>query len=260
MKYKRLQVVAASLVAGLSLLALSALPVSAQTATSTTGNAARLSRLIGLADKAIEQRIASLNALSTRLQSLQKISDSNKSDLSTMIQSSLTDMNALKAKIDSDTDLATLRTDVKSITGSYRIYVLVVPRGYIFAAADRIMYIGDLMNALAGKLQGRIASAQSAGKDVSSLQSALTDLNAKVSDANAQAQAAVSEVASLAPDQGDQTKLAANDQALKDARSKIKTANADLIAARKDAAAIAKGLRAFGPIGTPPAQSSTPGQ
>ena len=66
----------------------------------------------------------------------------------------------------------------------------------------------------------------------------MADINVKITDAGTQANAAISLVSGLQPDQGATTTLKANTAALKDAQSKIKTATADLVAARKDATTI----------------------
>jgi hypothetical protein len=72
-------------------------------------------------------------------------------------------------------------------------------------------------------------------------------MTAKVTDANTQASAAVSEIANLEPDNGNTTIAASNTAALKDARSKIGVATKDLVAARADIATIVKGVKGTGP-------------
>lgn len=258
-----------SLAASISLVAsFSALPALAQTGaagSATPGGVSgaaqtqRIQLIKTRAGEEIDRRITALNTLTTRIGYLKRVSDAVKSSISSTAQTQITELTALKAKIDADTDLATLRTDVKSITASYRIFVLVIPQGHLLAAADRINTIADSLTAIGGKLQTRISDAQSAGHDVSALQTALTDFNAKVADAKTQAAAAISAITGLTPDQGDKTKLQANQAALKNARALIKTATQDLDAARKDARTIMQGLKAFGATtGTPPAGATPP--
>lgn len=244
-----------ALALGLIIAAQGILPASAQTSSGTnytspvsppTKPTPRMTRLVGKADQEIQRRIDGLNKLLSRIQGMQKITDADKTVLTNNVQGQITDMTNLKSKIDADTDLQTLISDVKSITKSYRIYALVIPQGAIIAAADRVKNIADIMSTLGGKLQTRIASAQSAGRDVAALQSALSDFNAKIADAQAQAQAALSEIAGLAPDQGNQSVMQSNKAALQDAKKKIQAAQQDFVAARKDAVAIVKGLKAFG--------------
>jgi chromosome segregation ATPase len=219
-------------------------------------NTASTSTIATRSDQEITQRIGSLNSLLTRIGEMQKVSSSSKDQLSATIQAQVTDLTNLKTQIANDSNsTSSLRTDFQSITKSYRIYALVVPQGTITAAADRVMTIASTTDTLAGILQTRISEAQTTGNDVSALQASLSDMNAKTTDANAQAQAALNEISPLAPDNGSSTQMKANTATLKDARAKIATAQKDLIAARKDAGTIVKALIA---MDKPATASSTP--
>jgi len=156
-------------------------------------------------------------------------------------------LNALKAKINADTDLETLKGDVKSITDSYRIYALIIPQGGIITAADRIVTISTTMQLIAVKFETRIAAAATAGNDVTALRVVFEEYKAKLADASLQAQAAVNAIVTLVPDNGDAAKKAANTKALKDARAQIVVAQKALQTARKDADKIIialKGMKA----------------
>ena len=219
-------------------------------ASSTTAERAqkvehRMSKAVERGDKEIDRRITALESLSAKINGMTKLSDSDKATLSSQLQTQISAMTALKAKIDADTDATVLKTDIKSITTSYRIFALVIPEGKILVAVDRMGALADKIAAIGVKLQARITAAATAGKDVSALQTALADLNAKVADAKVQYQAAESETASLHPDQGNEATFQANKKVLLDARAKIKAGKADLEAARKDAKTIVKGLKAF---------------
>jgi hypothetical protein len=193
-------------------------------------------------DKEIDRRIAALTDLNTRIQAMQKVTDTFKAGISASITNEINTLTSLKAKIDADTDLTTLKTDIQSITASYRVFALVLPQGRIAAFADREVELVSMMSTLGAKLQARIATAGQGGADVSALTTALTDMAAKLKDAQAQAEAAVTASSSLAPDNGDKTKMAANDAALKTARADLVAAQKDLAAARKDVATIVSGL------------------
>lgn len=206
---------------------------------------AAVTRLIEKGDKAIEARVEALNKLKNRIQEMKLVSADNKASLASQLDNQIASLNTLKAKIDAATDLPTLKEDVKSITGSFRIFALMIPQGRIIAAADRLStVIGDL-TVVANKLQARIAEAQTAGKDVASLTAIMTDLNAKLVDAKTQAEAAVSHSIGLTPDNGDKTILASNKDALKLSHKDIQVGQQDIVAVRKDIEAIRKGLRSF---------------
>jgi hypothetical protein len=207
--------------------------------------ATRIEKGKSRADQEINRRIESLTNLKARINSAKRLSADQKTSLSLTLDAQISTLTSLKAKIDADTDIDTLKTDIKSIAGSYRIFLLILPQGRIAAMADGILTLSDSMTALGTKLQTRITAAQNAGKDVSSLQAALTDFNAKIADAKVQAEGAVSDSASLTPDNGDPAKLAANNQALQNARMKLKAGAQDLRVARQDAKTIIMGLKAF---------------
>ena len=195
------------------------------------------------ADLEIARRTSSLNDLLTRVSDIKNLSDSDKASISAAINAQLSSLATLKTKIDADTDSVTLKTDVQSITGSYRVYALLIPQVRIIAAADRIVTITREMQELGAKLQARITAAQTSGADVTAAITAFTDFNAQIADAQTNAQAAVTAVAALVPDQGDATKMAANTAALKAARAQIVAAQKDVRAAYADSQTIIKAVK-----------------
>ncbi len=247
---------------GSALLAFAQTTTSATMTTTTTGGrnlTQRLQNIVTRADQEINRRITALDNLASKISSMTKISDTEKSNLASSTEAQISEMNVLKAKVSTDSDLTSLKSDVQSIAKSYRIYMLIIPQGTITAAADRVMDVASSVQAIAVKLQSRISEDQSAGKDVTAIQPALSDLNAKVNDAETQAQAATSEVTGLTPDNGNTTQMQANTAALKDARTKIQTAMKDLQTARKDAGTIVQGLKALeGNVSPTTPQTTTP--
>jgi ABC-type transporter Mla subunit MlaD len=196
------------------------------------------------ADQEIDRRIESLQNFSNRVGTM-RMSDADRANLETTMREQIDSLTALKNKIESDTSTSTLKEAVKSITESHRIYALVIPKGSIVAAADRISKVTTQLQLFSTKLATRLTEA-GATHDVSSLTATLSDMNAKIADATAQSQAAVSEVSALVPDNGDATAQAAIKAALQDANKKVHAAEKDLLDARKDAGVIVKGLHAFG--------------
>jgi chromosome segregation ATPase len=195
---------------------------------------------------AIEKRVQSLQNLAARISSMTRLSSDQKASLSASINAEVDALNSLKASIGSDTSTTSLKADVQSITKSMRVYMLVIPQAQIAAAADRLLATAAQFEALSVKLSARIDAAQTAGKDVTALNTALSDMNAKAADAKVQANAAISATVNLKPDNGDASVQASNTAALKDARTKLEAARADLKAAFADAQTIAKGVRGTG--------------
>ena len=205
---------------------------------------AKIGTAKGRADQEVTRRTNSLTDLNTKVQAMTKVSATEKTNVSNLVQAEISSLTALKAKIDADTDLATLKTDIKTITEDYRIYMLVLPQGRMEVAADKIETVTSTYTALAAKLQARVSQAPS-GTDTTQVNASLSDMNAKISDANAKAQAAVTLVANLQPDQGNATVAASNKTALQNARADIKAALADLKTARQDAGSIVKAIESW---------------
>ena len=219
--------------------------VNATGAVKTKAEAALITRGIGRGDKEIDRRVASLNQLVARVGTMVRLTADQKASISTQLQAQVTALTSLKAKIDADSDTATLKADVKSILDSYRVFALVIPQGHIVAASDRMSTIIDSMTTIGAKLQARIAAAKAAGKVTVDAEASLADFSAKLADAKLQAQAAQAGVAALVPDQGDKASADANKAALVKARADIKVGTTDLKAARKDADAILKTIKSF---------------
>jgi septation ring formation regulator EzrA len=178
-----------------------------------------------------------------RINAMKRVSDAFKNDLRANVVAETEKINVLKTRIEASTDGETLKTDVQSITKSYRVFALVMPKANIAAAADKVVTITAMMSEMGAKLQARVQAAAAAGADVTVLQATLTDLAAKITSANAHAQAAVNGTATLTPDEGDKTKMEANLAALKAARTELQAAHQDIVAGRKDIKTIIDGLK-----------------
>jgi hypothetical protein len=205
---------------------------------------ARLTDAKNRADQEITRRMTALTDLNTAVQAMVHVSATEKTSISTEVQTEISSLTSLKSTIDAETVLANLKTDIQSITKDYRIFMLVIPQGRIEVAADKVQTVAAIYTTFATKLQTRISDAPS-GTDTTQATQWLSDMNAKITDANAQAQAAVSLVASLQPDQGSATVAASNETALKSARADIKSALADLKTARQDAGSIVKAIESW---------------
>ena len=220
-----------------------AISVGAVDGTTTTVDPAQTQRMANLVQRAnteINRRLVALNNLTSKVSSLQKVSDGQKTAFVSEIQSNVTDLTTIKTRIDGDTDLETLKTDVQSIVDNYRIFALYIPKIHLLAGADVASDIAGSLGSLTIKLQNKIATDKDAGKDVSSLQASLTDMQNKISDASNQAANITDSVIQLIP-----SGYPGNSVNLSSARDMLKTARSDIQAARQDAQLIITGLKAF---------------
>ncbi len=208
----------------------------------TVALTARIEKGQAKATEEIDRRITALNELNTRIQAMTKVNDQEKANISAFLQSQVGLMASLKAKIVADADIDTLKTDIKSITESYRVFALVMPQGHMIAVTDAIVATSDSLNILAAKLQARI-DAVPAGKDTTTLATLIADMKAKADDSKVQAQAAVNLIAPLTPDNGDKTIMEKNKKAFVDAKAKIKLGSDDIKKSREDAKKIVDMLK-----------------
>jgi hypothetical protein len=212
-------------------------------AATTTRSTTTMDRLSARGNAEITARIESLNKLEVRIQGMKRLTDAQKAYFATTVQTQIASLNDLLTKMKADTSTTTLRTDLKTIAPTYRIYMLVEPQLAILAAADRANTLTGMLATLGTKLDARLAAHPNATASAK-----LTDLKAKIADANIQAQAAIDLVINLRPDQGNQTVMQSNQTALKDARAKIHAANQDIKDAYADAKAIIQTLKASGDV------------
>ena len=212
-----------------------------RTASTTSTTADRLANMQKRGDTEIENRIDNLTKLIARLTSSNNINATQAAAISAELQGEITNLNAIKARIDSATSTAGIQNDLKDVIGGSRVYVLVMPQANITAAADRALNVVTIMNTVLAKLQTRV-SADTLAATSTVVQGYITDAQAKLGDATTQANTAISTVAALTPDNGDKTKQASNLAALKTARTAIQKAQQDIVAARKDIRNITKTL------------------
>jgi hypothetical protein len=201
---------------------------------------ARVKDLDGRGDTEINRRVTALGALTTKINALKVLTAAQKADLVSQINAYVTNLGTLKTKIDGDSDFTTLHTDVQSIIGNYRVFALFMPKINLMISADRASDVADRLTSLATKLSNKIDTAAGAGKDVTALKTALSDMNTKITDAKTQISAAISILVPLDPSgyPGNKTQLQA-------ARTDLKAARTDLFAARTDAKTIIDGLTAL---------------
>ncbi len=200
--------------------------------------------------KEIDSRITALNKLSAKIQGLINITPTNKTALLSGIQTQVNSLTALKNKINADTDVAILKTDVESITKSFRTFALEIPKANILAKIDSHFVDLTMLTSITAALSTDIQTAKTSGKDVAVLLTKLSETDAKIADANLQSNAAIALVTPLIPDVGSSTLLLANKQALLDSYAKYKIAIEDIRIAKKDIKDIVKQLREWNTVVT----------
>ena len=194
-----------------------------------------MTRLKTRATAEITRRVTALNGLITKISAMKRLTSAQQSTFTTGIQGQISSLTSLQTKINGDTDLPTLRTDVQSIVQAYRIFALYMPQVNIMSNADRVLAIVSEMNQVESLLQSRGGSA-----------TLLTDLTAKLADATTQATNALNSVVPLVP-----SGYPSNKTTLESARTMLETARTDLKGALVDITQIRQLLKGTANAPTP---------
>jgi hypothetical protein len=149
-------------------------------ASRTTGTVAAL-RAFG--DCEINRRFVTLTDLSARITASKVMTSSDAAALRGEIGSTRSGLTSLKATIDSETVVASLKLDVVKIAADYRVYLLVVPQVNLVNGADGVLAVQSRFTQVNTNLAARIAAAKAAGKDTTAAQSELDAMNAAVAKA-----------------------------------------------------------------------------
>ena len=115
----------------------------------------------------IDGRLATLKAEGIAIRAAARLTASHKSTLEGILSGSTDGLNTLRAKVQTETTLAAVKDDTRTMVDDYRVYLLVTPQVRLTIVADvEAAAIATLEDAYA-TLSSAIDAAQKAGKDVS---------------------------------------------------------------------------------------------
>jgi len=130
-----------------------------------------------LAAGAITRRVLALRQLQTAAKAIARLSDSDRSALSTQLQGQIDGLTSLNAKIQGDGDEATVRADAGKIISDYRVYVLTIPKARSVVVSDIELTAGDRLSKLADRLQTTI---DASSKETTKAKADLASMRAKL--------------------------------------------------------------------------------
>lgn len=155
-----------------------ALVVVATTGSPAGAQQVRLEASKQLATGAITRRVLALRELSTAAKSIVRLSDADRTALTTQLQDQVNGLSSLNAKIQGDTDEATVRADAGRIVTDYRVYVLTIPKARGLVVSDIELNAADRITKLADRLSNAID--QASGKDTTKAKTDLASLRTKL--------------------------------------------------------------------------------
>lgn len=224
-------------------LPLGAFAQSTSPAPTGANKSSNLAKLNTNCTNSINERLASLNNASARINGLQKLAQNYKSQYLGEINADVSGLQALQTQCSADFNagnVQALRKDYNNVFLQFRIYAVFLPQLWNLIASDTMGVTANKLSDLESKLQKRV---QALGNQ-SNLLSLLSDMQAKISDANAQYSNVENQVSPLTPNSYN-TNPTGTTAILKNARSEIKTGATDLQAAWKDAKQIVQALKAM---------------
>ncbi len=144
----------------------------------------QLPAIIKRSNTMITSRIASLTKLLNRIQNDKRLSASEKTALTTQIQTAINGLNGLKTKIDADKDATTARSDEKSIITNYYVYAAFEPKVRYLIVLNNLQATTNNIQFLVPQLQKLVNTFKSQGKDVTAIQALLDDVSSQLTTIN----------------------------------------------------------------------------
>lgn len=199
--------------------------------------------LRAVGDCEVNRRLTDLRSLSSDVTASKLLTDPHKATLQSTISSDESGLIALKATIDGDTTLATLRADISRIWRDYRVYLLLFRQAYLTRGADGVDASVAHLIQIRTKLNAAIADAKAAGKDTSAAQAQVDAMTTALNNASAAVGGMAAEVLALTPAQynaGQAEPILRSDRAdLAKARNYVRAARDDARAAVRELEALA---------------------
>jgi hypothetical protein len=166
----------AALVAGLAVVGLVGTAGPALAADPVSDLKTAVSNRIDLRLTALSRDLADIGAA-------KNLADGHKATLSTVVNNDVTGLTALKAKVAGESTVAALHDDATSMVNDYRVYTLAGPQ-------VRLTIAGDLESVAIGKAQQAhdklaqlVANAKAGGKDTTTAEADLADMQASIDSA-----------------------------------------------------------------------------
>ncbi len=198
----------------------------------------------------VDRGLAALDVVATRTAADPSLTATEHATVDADVSAARAALNGLKTKVDGETTLAAVRSDVKAARAAAKADPAIV-QAQLLARIDAGTAVIDRINTTVPRLQIRLQKAQTAGKDVSKAQAALTDLQAKAADAGSHLSGLSAAVLS-----GQSGAQANAEAALKVAQGDLAAIRTDVKTIRQSFPAAAGAGKAAGHLQTPP--TSTP--
>jgi len=158
----------------------------------------QLVKILRQGQRLINERLKALNGLNKQINKSNLTTD-QKNNLSGLTNQQIKDLTALGNKIKVDTDINTVKAEVKSIYESYRIFAVYIPKTRlmmsIYTQQNHLNKLDDYFS----KIQTKINQAKAKGKDVAVRQKALDDAKSMVPNVKVKIDSTLNALSALKP-------------------------------------------------------------
>ena len=202
------------------------------------GQADKLTALQALAVTQTNARLDILNKGITKINANKYVDPTIKAKVLTNLNNDVTGITTLAAKIAADTDLATAKTDYKSLFTEYRVYAVVIPQSTYAVAASDITYGAVPKLTSAQTKLNTLLTTVDKSKMTPEIQAKLTDMSNQIETAKTTATSIPDTVLAITP-----ADFNSNNQVLAASRANIKTASAAVKQATADGKAIMAAIK-----------------
>lgn len=185
----------------------------------------------------IDLRHTALSRVKQRLANARFLTDTHEDALTQNIDATSASLSRLADVIQGEDNFEELREECRSIVMDHRVFVLVLPRARLLAAADAELAAANRLTEAAAQLQAKIDEAKAAGKDTTEAESDLARTRAHIANARDQADGVYDAVVGITPSQYN-----GNHEILQGTREAVRAAKNELRAAVAAAREVRQGL------------------
>ena len=150
--------------------------------TSQRGDSAKKLQTLGAT--MIDKRVRAIDHYDTLLENTKYISDDTINKVHTKLERVKTELTTLKTKIESETDVTTLRADVRSIVDNYRVYQVFLPQSAGLVSVDRMTEYSKKLTEINDKLTAYAKDLQTKGNDMDDVLALLTSAKNSIAPGN----------------------------------------------------------------------------
>lgn len=146
----------------------------------------RLEAVKRSATAAVTRRVLALRALTTPVEAMTSVAESDRAELTAQLQEQVNGLTALTARIQGASDETAVRAAAQQSITDYRVYALTIPKVRGVVVADLELHAADRLGELADRLAATIDERQGedttrAGTDLAALRARLAAVTDAVS-------------------------------------------------------------------------------